>query len=137
MFDSASLKTSTDYVQALAAPFIAGFAVQQGVEVLSSLVGLIAKIDSQVKWKKAIFSVCAVILSIIIVCGAKLDVLAPFVKGSTSNSIHLFTTVIFVSAGTEGFNSLLKWLGYKKETAKATAAKEKGTADGALQKLAT
>jgi hypothetical protein len=48
-------------------------------------------------------------------------------------------SVAFISAGTEGFNSLMKWLSYKKEDAKATAAKNKGgtqTGDASSPKTA-
>jgi hypothetical protein len=38
---------------------------------------------------------------------------------------HAVVTIIFISAGTEGFNSLLKWISYKKEDAKASAANTK------------
>jgi hypothetical protein len=134
--DPNTTKTTAEYVQALAAPFIAGFAVQQGVEVLSSFISLNSKIDGNTKWKKAIFSAVSVILSWIIVANANLDVLKPFIQG-TPDWVNRLTTIIFISAGTEGFNSLLKWFSYKKDTAKATAATTKSQAGNAVHSLAS
>lgn len=136
LFDANTTKTTAEYVQALAAPFIAGFAVQQGVEVLSSFISLIGKIDGDTKVKKAIFSAFSVILAWIIVAYAHLDVLKPFIQG-TPDWVNSFTTIIFVSAGTEGFNSLLKWLSYKKDDAKANAATTKAQAGAAVHSLAS
>lgn len=135
--DTNTVKHATDYAQALAGPFIAGFAVQQGVEVFSSLIALRENIDSDVKKKKAWFSVASILLSTVAVVGGGLDVLKIFAPGSPT-WVSTFITIIFVSAGTEGFNSLLKWLGYKKEDAKATAAKNKANqGDSAMRAVAS
>jgi len=136
MFEATTSKTA-EYVQALAAPFIAGFAVQQGVEIISSIACLYGKLDGSVKAKKALFSIVAVVLSGILVSFLKLDVLVPFLKDKQSTKMSVFATIIFVSAGTEGFNSLLKWLSYKKDAAKATAATEKNAAGAAVHSLAS
>jgi len=136
MFDATTSKTA-EYVQALAAPFIAGFAVQQGVEIISSVACLYSKLDGNVKAKKALFSIVALVLSWVMVSSLKLDVLVPFLKDKQSTNMSIFATTIFVSAGTEGFNSLLKWLSYKKDAAKATAAAEKNTAGDAVHSMAS
>src|SRR5437762_4556337 len=102
--DPNTANQTTVYIQALAAPFIAGFAVQQGVEIFSSFASLIPGLDGNIKWKKALFSLVSVVLSWIIVAYANLDVLKPFMDGKPDDWIHRFTTIIFVSAGTEGFN---------------------------------
>ena len=48
----------------------------------------------------------------------------------------ILVTALFVSAGTEGINSLLKFAGYKKEAAKADAAQKKdATSVAALRKV--
>jgi len=94
-----------------------------------------AKIDGNVKVKKAILSVVSVVLSVIAVIGAKLDVLKPFI--AAPSGIDTLVTIIFVSAGTEGFNSLLKWLSYKKDNAKASAAANKAQAGAAMHTLAS
>jgi hypothetical protein len=126
-----------DYGKALAAPFIAGFAVQQGVELISSVLALIKSWDASVKIKKATLSIISIVISWIIVANAGLDVLQPFVQGDAASFTHRLTTIIFVSAGTEGFNSLLKWLSYKKEDAKASAAANKQTAAAAMQHMSS
>ena len=126
-----------DYGKALAAPFIAGFAVQQGVELISSVLALIGGWDANVKIKKATLSIISIMISWIIVVNAGLDVLQPFIPGNADSFTHRLTTIIFVSAGTEGFNSLLKWLSYKKEDAKASAAANKQTAAAAMQQMSS
>jgi len=104
--------------------------------VLSSLISLSGTIDGNTKWKKAMFSAFSVILAWIIVAAAHLDVLKPFVQTSP-DWVNRFTTIIFVSAGTEGFNSLLKWLSYKKDSAKASAAANKAQAGDSVHTLAS
>jgi hypothetical protein len=126
-----------DYGKALAAPFIAGFAVQQGVEVISSVLALIQSWDDSVKVKKVTLSIISIVISWIIVANSGLDVLQPFIQGEAGSFTHRLTTIIFVSAGTEGFNSLLKWLSYKKEDAKATAATNKQAAAGAMEHMSS
>jgi hypothetical protein len=37
-------------------------------------------------------------------------------------TLDVFGSGIFISAGTEGFNTLIKFVGYKKEASKADAA---------------
>lgn len=43
--------------------------------------------------------------------------------------IDQLVTILFISGGTEGLNALLKFLNYKKETAKGSAAKSQSEAD--------
>ena len=133
---SASL---TSIVTGLAPAFIAGFAVQQAVEVISSLLAFSKGLDNNIKAKKAVLSLIAVVISAIVVTSSKFDVFAPFSGDTGHSGAHVFLTIVFVSAGTEGFNSLLKWLSYKKEDVKATAADKKHAlangAGSALQKM--
>jgi len=116
-----------DIVRALAPAFVAGFAVQQAVEVVSSVAAFSPRFDDDVKLKKAILSVIAVVFAASIVAALGLDILKVFNTTAVCPSPiwHGIITTVFVSAGTEGFNSLLKWLSYKKEDAKASAAKTK------------
>lgn len=119
--------TATEIVKALAPAFVAGFAVQQAVEVVSSVAAFLPKFDDNVKVKKAVLSLVAVVFSWCIVCTLGLDVMQVFNPGNDCPSPfwHAVVTVIFISAGTEGFNSLLKWITYKKEDTKATAGAKK------------
>ena len=117
----------SDIVKALAPAFVAGFAVQQAVELVSSMAAFISNFDNNVKLKKAALSVVALVFSIFIVCALHLDVMKVFNPGDDCPSPfwHAVITIVFISAGTEGFNSLLKWISYKKEDAKASAAEKK------------
>lgn len=125
--------TLTDYIGGLAPAFIAGFGVQQTVEIVDSLITALGSWDpskpEDVRNKKAILSFVSVIIAAVLtgLGGGNIDVLKPFIKeGYQWGLFGGLITVIFISAGTEGFNSLMKWLSYKKEDAKATAAKAKG-----------
>ncbi|HEV2962123.1 MAG TPA: hypothetical protein VG649_09890 [Candidatus Angelobacter sp.] len=128
---------AAEYIKALAAPFVAGFAVQQAVEVIGSICALNEEFDKNVKLKKATFSLLSLLFAWLIVACAGLDVLQPFIQGDPGKFIHRFTTIIFLSAGTEGFNSLLKWLNYKKDDAKAIAADKIQKADAAMRVVAS
>jgi hypothetical protein len=124
----------SDIVKALAPAFVAGFAVQQAVEVVSSVAAFAPKFDDNVKIKKATLSVVAVAFAACIVAALDLDVLKVFnaTEVCPSPVWHGIITTIFSSAGTEGFNSLLKWLSYKKEDAKASAADKKKAVTGQI-----
>ena len=119
-------------VQGLAPAFIAGFAVQQAVEVVSSVAALATKLDDDVKIKKAVLSLVAVAFAACIVATLGIDVFQVFNSTGVCPSPiwHGIVTTVFISAGTEGFNSLLKWISYKKEDAKASAADKKKAVAG-------
>lgn len=116
-------------VAALTAAFAVGFAIQQGVEVVDNIVvAFWTNFDPtkqrNVRLKKGMDTVISLLLAILAVKFLKVDVLAPFnLQGGTMSGV---VSVLFLSAGTEGFNSILKWISYKKEDAKADAAKQKG-----------
>jgi len=44
--------------------------------------------------------------------------------------VDLIVTILFISGGTEGLNALLKFLNYKKEGAKGSAANTQSDAEG-------
>ncbi len=46
------------------------------------------------------------------------------------DSVDLIVTILFISGGTEGLNALLKFLNYKKEESKGSAATALSDADG-------
>jgi hypothetical protein len=130
--------TLSNYTSGLAPAFIAGFGVQQAVEIFDSLVTWLSNWDpsdaKDTRKKKALLSCVSVIIAtVLVVFGAgQIDVLKPFFD-TTSYRWGLLSgiiTVIFISAGTEGFNSLTKWMSYQKETAKVTAAQAKGASAG-------
>ena len=123
---------------ALAPAFIAGFAVQQAVEVVGSLISFKKDWDQNIKPKKAVLSFVAIAFSAAVVCATGLDVLRPFGSSTTTGPRHwieALVTIVFISAGTEGFNSLMTWLSYKKEDAKASAAGNKNEKKTSLELL--
>lgn len=134
--------TMSNYISGLAPAFIAGFGVQQTVEIFDSLATWRGKWDpsepDDMRKKKALLSCVSVVIATMLVAfgGGQIDVLKPFLSEKyQSGLLGGVITVIFISGGTEGFNSLMKWLSYKKETAKATAAQAKGSAGGAAEGL--
>jgi hypothetical protein len=110
-------------VTALGPAFAAGFAVQQLLEILDPLMDKI-KVD-----KKFLLGIVSLIAGLVLSFGAGLRVLQPLgIAGS--DTWDALVTGLIVSAGTEGFNSIMKFLGYSKEKQKANAA-EKQSAAGA------
>jgi hypothetical protein len=107
-------------VKALGPAFAAGFAVQQLLEVLDPL---IIKIIGQAD-KKLVLGIVAFVLGLVLAFGTGLRVLEPL--GVANAGIwDTIVTGLVISAGTEGINSILKFLGYTKEREKAVAAREK------------
>jgi hypothetical protein len=105
-------------VMALGPAFAAGFAVQQLLELLDPLLDRI-KVD-----KKLLLGVMALVAGLVLAFGAGLRVLQPL-GVANADFLDAVVTGLIVSAGTEGFNSILKFLGYTKEQKKAEAGKQK------------
>ncbi len=133
--DTSQVDQTLKYVTALGPAFAAGFAVQQFVEIIDSVVvwsgAWDPSKDGTVTKKKAALSLIslAIAAAVVLFDPDHFNVIKAIgVLGDKGVSIVI--SIAFISAGTEGFNSLLKWLTYKKEDAKATAAQNKGTAQG-------
>ncbi|MGA2468350.1 MAG: hypothetical protein ABSH06_28910 [Thermodesulfobacteriota bacterium] len=97
-----------------------GFAVQQLLEILDALViKIIGTRD-----KKLILGIVSLIVGLVLAFGAGLRVLQPLgvIKADFLDGV---VTALIVSAGTEGFNSIMKFLGYAKEDKKSGAAESK------------
>jgi len=123
-------------LMALGPAFAAGFAVQQLLEILDPLLGpLTIKIIKKVKGvkfiqevdKKIILGIISLIFGFILTIGAGLRVLRPFMN-ARADFIDIIVTALIISAGTEGFNSIIKFLGYAKEHKKGEAGERKKTA---------
>jgi len=121
--DTASLTT------ALAPAFAAGFAVQRLLEILDPVTELVASAR-----KKLVLGLASLIAGFTFAMGLGIRVLvnlginksvAPYDR---FDLLDLFITALVISAGTEGFNSILKFLAYKKEEKKAEAQTEAVTA---------
>lgn len=121
-------------IKALGPAFAAGFAVQRLLEILDSLLKGRINEDNKKGWLMGI----ALFFGLIIAYMAKLRVLAPLgadlsgLGESAAYGIDYVVTALIISAGTEGFNSILKFLSYKKEEKKAEAVQEKASALGTL-----
>jgi hypothetical protein len=115
-------------VSALAPAFAAGFAVQQTIELVDTLFSVISttwrNMADAPALKKLVASGIGLLLSMILVTAGKLDIIAPLLAqgAEVPGFIRDLISVLFISAGTEGFNSLLKWVSWKKEESKAKAA---------------
>ena len=120
-------------VAALGPVFAAGFAVQQLLELLTPILDKIAQ-----DYKKVILGVISLLAGFALVCNVHaLRVLKPLeAPGSDAHypdSVDLIVTALVLSAGTEGLNSILKFLKYSKEDKKNTAAsKDPSNAGGGV-----
>lgn len=103
-------------VESLGPVFIAGFALQQLLELLDPIFDRVLK--SQKDW---LMSGLAFFLGLGITLVLGLRVLAPF--GLTRASwLDALLTALLISSGTKWLNDLLKIISYKKQELKARAA---------------
>jgi hypothetical protein len=105
-------------VMALGPAFAAGFALQRLLEILDPLLDKIKLIKDN---KKIILGLVSLAVGFILAFGIGLRVLQPL-GVSGADPADIIVTALIVSAGTEGFNSILKFLGYTKENKKTIAA---------------
>jgi hypothetical protein len=113
-----------ELIKALAPAFAAGFAVQQLLELVDAIfLGRLIGPN-----KKAILGVIS-FLAGLGVSTAGIRVLATLgMNNARMNGLDIFVTALIVSGGTEGFNSILKFLSYKKEEVKGEAAQAQQSA---------
>lgn len=98
-------------VEGLGPAFAAGFAVQQLLEILDPVFE-----KSKVN-KKLILGLISLVLGFALASGAGLHVLQAF--GVVNAGFwDVVVTGLIISGGTEGFNSIMKYLGYSKDNAK-------------------
>jgi len=97
-------------VVALGPAFAAGFAVQQLLEILDPVVEKF-KVN-----KKLLLGLVSLVIGFVLAAGAGLRVLQPL--GITNASFwDIIVTGLIISGGTEGVNSIMKFLGYTKDRA--------------------
>ena len=114
-----------DLILALGPAFAAGLAVQRLLEILDSAVSFF-KGDR----KKFIMAAASLGVAAIICTQPQIRILQYLAKGiPISARADFWITMLFISGGTEGFNSLLKFLNYKKENAKGDAAQTQSDAE--------
>jgi hypothetical protein len=115
-----------ELVAALGPAFAAGFAVQRLLEIADPLINLIVgSRPERATFKKTLLVLLSLVAGLVIAVGAGLRVLEPL--GATTSgigtTIDVVATALVISAGTEGVNSILKFLGYAKEDKKQQAAR--------------
>jgi hypothetical protein len=112
-----------DLVKALIVPFVAGFIVQRFLDILDPLTSKLIK-DANVK--KIVLGLASLGIGWILAGCLHLRLFHALgaipVDANLPRGLDELFTGIFISAGTEGFNSLLKFANYKKEASKAEAA---------------
>ena len=108
---------------ALGPAFAAGFAFQQLLELLDPLASRIVSGDN----KKLALGSVSLILGLLLAFSAGLRVLQPL-GFAGPDWLDAIITGVIISAGTEGFNSIMKFLGYAKENKKKEVREETGSA---------
>jgi hypothetical protein len=103
-------------VMALGPAFAVGFAVQRLAEILDAAATPFLP-DGDKKAKAFLIAIASVAIGFIAAMVAGIRVLAPLgIAGA--DAVDVAVTALVVSAGTEGFNSIMKFLAYKKEEQK-------------------
>ncbi|GEM_PF-1018267 len=122
--------TAMQVFSSLAPAFAAGFAVQRLLEVIDSLFDLNKKIG--VEWKQAALQITSLIAGFFLAYSLKIKILtvltAQLMLGQTiAAGLDYLVSGLIISAGTEGLNSILKFLNYSKEVKKAEVTTEQQT----------
>lgn len=146
MADTATVSQTIATVTVAVAPaFASGFAVQQALQIIDPL---LAKSNRVANNKQAIMGLISLVLGGLIVSVGDVKILGVLMKAagdmgllvktagdSTGATASLWVdypvSALVISAGTEGFNSIMKFLSYKKEAVKPDAVK---TEDAAAKK---
>lgn len=108
-----------DLTQALLIPFVAAFIVQRFLEMIDPLT---TTAITDANRKKAALGFISLALGWSLAGFGHIAVFNAL-KWTMSSGWDAFFTGIFISGGTEGFNSLMKFANYKKEATKVEAHK--------------
>src|SRR4051812_36990680 len=116
-------------VASFAPAFACGLALQRLLELVDPVLD---------KWfasnKKTVVSIIAIVVGLAFALSANLRVLERL--GITDReAVDYVVTALLVSAGTDGFNSLFKFLGYAKEQKKAAASAAQGETLSGIQRI--
>jgi hypothetical protein len=112
-------------VLSLGPAFAAGFALQQ---LLALLEPFLDKVELIKKNKKLILGLLSLAFGLVLAFVAELRILQPL-GVDTAKFWDGIVTALVISAGTEGFNSIMKFLGYAKENKKGGAAEQLAKVD--------
>ncbi len=123
-----------DVVKSLGPAFAAGFAVQQLLEILDQVISPFfdARGTGYANYKKAILSILALVIGLIVSYWAGLRMLDALGLTGVSQTADHAVTGVFISAGTAGFNSVMKFLNYAKEQKKTDAGGATDTVTAAV-----
>jgi len=114
---------TTKLIQVLTAPFAAGFVVQRFLEILDPVT---VKFIQDPNTKRIVLGLVSLGIGLALAAGMDLRIFHQLLNSTDNapltNCLDYLATGVFVSGGTEGFNSLLKFANYKKESSKADAA---------------
>lgn len=110
--------------------FAAGFAVQQLLEILTPILALDERAGFQ-KYKKVIVGIVSLVAGLVLASLVPSFMVLRALKLDIPTPLDIAISGLVLSAGTEGINSILKFMKYAKEDKKATAAtKETPKKDG-------
>ena len=122
--------------QTLTVPFAAGFIVQRFLEVLDPLT---SKFLGNPNTKKALLASVSLALGWAMAAQIPIELFRTLLTqvGNTriTPGFDHFLSGVFISAGTEGFNSLVKFANYKKESSKADAASKLAAAGDVVKRV--
>lgn len=109
-------------VAALAPAFAAGFALQRLLEILDPILDKIKSGDH----KKVVLGLISFVSGLGLAAWSPMRVLSHLLMppASIPEFLDYLVTALILSGGTEGFNSIVKFLNYKKEETKAAAFNE-------------
>src|SRR5207253_4364611 len=106
-------------ILALGPAFAAGFAVQRLLEILDPALEQVTFIKAN---KKVILGIVSLLVGLGLSFGVGLRILQPLGVSNAGDFLDACATGLIVSAGADGFNSIVKFLGYAKEDTKAATA---------------
>jgi len=111
-------------IKALLAAFAAGFSIQQLLEILDGPLSLLLTNQTV---KKSVLGILSLAIGLLVASKGQIHIFQLLGSSTATfpSALDTFLTAVFISAGTEGFNSLLKFANYKKEEAKTSAATQK------------
>jgi uncharacterized protein YacL len=111
-------------IKALLVAFAAGFSIQQLLEILDPPFSLFLTNQTV---KKSVLGLLSLAIGLLVAWKGQIHIFQLLSASTTTfpTELDTFLTAVFISAGTEGFNSLLKFANYKKEEAKTSAAAQK------------
>ena len=114
---------------ALAPAFGVGVGIQHLNELLDALFSTLS--GSNTNLKKLLMGFSSLIFGCIATVAFKLDIVGALGGVASTDAawvLNVFVTALIISTGTEGINSIVKFLGYAKDQKKATAGSSEASA---------